>query len=177
MRIVLSIIFLFSYLFVFANNIYEERVKIYSPEINVYFSPKGGAQEAIIATITNAKTEILVMAYSFTAKPIADALIKAHQRGVSIKIILDKSQPFARAGKMQLLVNAGITVYVDKAHAIAHNKIIILDGNTVITGSYNFSKAAEERNAENILIIKNAELARIYIQNFMKHKQHSQLVR
>ncbi len=177
MRIVLSIIFLFSYLFVFANDIYEERVKIYSPEIKVYFSPKGGAQEAIIATIANAKTEILVMAYSFTAKPIADALIKAYQRGVSIKIILDKSQPSARAGKMQLLVDAGIAVYIDNAHAIAHNKVIIIDGHIVITGSYNFSRAAEERNAENILLVKNAELARIYTQNFIKHKLHSQLVR
>ena len=67
-----------------------------------------------------------------------------------------------------------IPTYVDDAHQIAHNKIIIIDKQIVITGSFNFSKAAEEGNAENLLIIRNPELAAIYLDNFLKHKTHSE---
>jgi len=64
----------------------------------------------------------------------------------------------------------GVTTYIDAKHAIAHNKIMIIDRETVITGNFNFTKAAEEKNAENVLIIRNKELARIYIDNWMKHR-------
>jgi len=68
----------------------------------------------------------------------------------------------------------GVTTYIDSKHAIAHNKIIIIDKETVITGSFNFTKAAEEKNAENLLIIRNKKLAEIYIDNWYKHKEHSE---
>ncbi|MGD0275934.1 MAG: phospholipase D-like domain-containing protein [Syntrophales bacterium] len=68
----------------------------------------------------------------------------------------------------------GIPTYIDVMHAIAHNKIMIIDRETVIMGSFNFTKAAEEKNAENVLILKNKELAAIYINNWMKHKDHSE---
>ena len=68
----------------------------------------------------------------------------------------------------------GIPTYIDAEHAIAHNKIMIIDKETVITGSFNFTKAAEEKNAENLLILKNKELAKIYIDNWTKHRKHSQ---
>jgi phosphatidylserine/phosphatidylglycerophosphate/cardiolipin synthase-like enzyme len=72
------------------------------------------------------------------------------------------------------MAHAGIPTHIDSAHAIAHNKIMIIDKETVITGSFNFTKAAEEKNAENLLIIKSKELAAIYIDNWYKHKQHSE---
>jgi phosphatidylserine/phosphatidylglycerophosphate/cardiolipin synthase-like enzyme len=59
--------------------------------------------------------------------------------------------------------------------AIAHNKIIIVDEKIVLTGSFNFSKAAEERNAENLLIINNPEIAKLYIENWGKHREHSEV--
>jgi len=68
----------------------------------------------------------------------------------------------------------GVTTYIDSQHAIAHNKIMIIDKETVITGSFNFTKAAEEKNAENLLILKNKKLAEIYIKNWYKHKDHSE---
>ncbi len=153
--------------------VFAENLVSYIDEINVYFSPRGGAQEAIVKSIDEAKKEIRVMAYSFTARPIADSLINAHKRGVDVIVILDKSQPKARGGKMQNLVESGITVYIDKAHAIAHNKVIIIDKYRTITGSYNFSKAAEERNAENVLILSGYKFADKYLQNFNKHLQHA----
>ena len=140
----------------------------------VYFSPHGGATNAIVDEIGSAKSEILIQAYSFTSKDITKALVDAHQRGVHIEIILDKSNLSAQYSAADFTAHMGIPTYIDAEHAIAHNKIIIIDGETVITGSFNFTRAAEEKNAENLLIIKSKELAKEYIDNWNKHKSHSQ---
>jgi len=140
----------------------------------VCFSPNGGCTESIVKEITNAKSEILVQAYSFTSAPIAKALTDAFKRGVKVEAILDKSQRKERYTAATFLVNAGIPTFIDDKHAIAHNKIMIIDRETVITGSFNFTKAAEEKNAENLLIIKDKELAKVYIDNWNKHKDHSE---
>jgi len=121
--------------------------------LQVYFSPDGGCTEAIVKEINGAKTEILVQAYSFTSTPIAKALLNAHKRGVKIEAILDKSQRKEKYTSATFIANSGIPTYIDDQHAIAHNKIMIIDRSTVITGSFNFTKAAEEKNAENLLII------------------------
>jgi len=60
------------------------------------------------------------------------------------------------------------------AHAIAHNKVMIIDKAVLITGSFNFTKAAEEKNAENLLVIRSKELASTYIENWQRHKEHSE---
>jgi len=143
--------------------------------ISVYFSPNGGCTQAIIDVISNAKSEILVQAYSFTSAPIAKALVEAHKRGIKVQVILDKSQKTAQYTSATFLANSKIPTFIDSQHAIAHNnKIIIIDGTTVITGSFNFTKAAEERNAENLLFIKSEELAKLYVENWKNHKEHSE---
>ena len=141
----------------------------------VYFSPNGGCTEAIISEIEKAKTEIFVQAYSFTSVPIAKALLNAHKRGVKIEAILDKSQRKEKYTSATFLANAGIPTYIDAKHLIAHNKIIIIDRLTVITGSFNFTRAAEERNAENLLIIASADIAKLYLENWTEHKEHSEV--
>lgn len=123
--------------------------------VKVFFSPKGGCTEAIISEINQAKTEILVQAYSFTSAPIAKALVNAHKRGVKVQTVLDKSQQSKKYTSATFLTNAGIPTYIDGSHAIAHNKIIVIDKIKIITGSFNFTKAAEEKNAENLLIISS----------------------
>jgi len=140
---------------------------------NVCFSPYGDCTEAIVNQIDNAKSEILVQAYSFTSAPIAKALVNAHKRGVHVEIILDKSNKSKKYSAGDFTAHMGVTTYIDSKHSIAHNKIIIIDKETVITGSFNFTKAAEEKNAENLLIIRNKKLAEIYIDNWYKHKEHS----
>ena len=140
----------------------------------VYFSPRGGCTEAIISEIDHAKTEILVQAFSFTSVPIAKALINAHKRGVKVQAILDKSQKSVKYTSAAFLADMGIPTYIDSAHAIAHNKIMVIDRETVITGSFNFTKGAEEKNAENLLIIKSKDLAKPYIDNWNQHKGHSE---
>jgi len=140
----------------------------------VCFSPKGGCTENIVDQINAAKSEILVQAHSFTSASIAKALLNAYKRGVKVEAILDKSQRKEKYTSATFLVNAGILTFIDDKHAIAHNKIIIIDKEMVITGSFNFTKAAEEKNAENVLVIKSKELAKVYIDNWYKHKEHSE---
>ncbi len=139
----------------------------------VYFSPRGGATEAIVQTLDNATSSILVQAYSFTSIPIAEALVRAHQRGVKVQVLLDKGQGTQRSSVADLLIRASVPVLIDASHAIAHNKVMIIDGTTLITGSFNFTKAAEERNAENLLIIRSKELASLYIENWRLHRVHA----
>jgi len=143
------------------------------PPIEVYFSPRNGATTAIVREIDRAQSEIRVQAYSFTSAPIAQALLKAHKRGIRVEVILDKSQKTQRYSSSTFLMNASIPTYIDAEHAIAHNKIILIDRSVVITGSFNFTKAAEEKNAENLLIIRSAELAKPYLDNWLYHRNHS----
>lgn len=140
----------------------------------VYFSPRGGATEAIVTEIGRARQEILVQAYSFTSKPIAKALLEARKRGVKIEAVLDKSNATAKYTAATFLANAGIPVLIDAEHAIAHNKIMIIDRSVLITGSFNFTTAAENKNAENLLVIKgNQKLIDQYIRNYEDHRGHS----
>jgi len=94
----------------------------------VYFSPSGGCTEAITKEINRAKKDILVQAYSFTSAPIAKALVDAHKRGVKVEVILDVSQRTEKYSSATFLANAKIPTFIDDKHAIAHNKIIIIDG-------------------------------------------------
>jgi len=142
--------------------------------VQVYFSPKGGCTDAIVDQISKAKSELLIQAYSFTSKEIAAAIVKAHKRGVHVEIVMDKSNRTAKYGAGDFTAHAGVATYIDAEHAIAHNKIMIIDRETVITGSFNFTKAAEEKNAENLLIIKDKALAKLYIKNWEKHREHSE---
>jgi phosphatidylserine/phosphatidylglycerophosphate/cardiolipin synthase-like enzyme len=143
--------------------------------VDVYFSPNGGATDAITREIGKARQEVLVQAYSFTSKPISKALLDAHKRGIKVVAVLDKSQRTQNYSGATVLANAGIPVYIDSQHAIAHNKIIIIDRRTLITGSFNFTKADEEKNAENLLVITgNQPLVDRYLRNFEEHKAHSE---
>lgn len=140
----------------------------------VFFSPRGGCTDAIVAELNRATNSVRVMAYSFTSAPIAAAVRDAHKRGVDVAVILDKSQRTEKYSEADFLAHAGIRTLIDAKHAIAHNKVMILDGATVITGSFNFTKAAEERNAENVLVIHDPRLARQYLDNWQEHEIHSE---
>jgi phosphatidylserine/phosphatidylglycerophosphate/cardiolipin synthase-like enzyme len=144
------------------------------PAMEIYFSPRGGCTDAVVREIANAQSSILVQAYSFTSAPIAKALVDAKARGVEVVVILDESQRSEKYSSADFLLHAGITTLIDDRHAIAHNKVIILDQRVVITGSFNFTKAAEESNAENLLVIRDPGIAEIYARNWRLHAEHSQ---
>lgn len=140
----------------------------------VFFSPDGGAARGILREIGQATREVLVQAYLFTSRPIQSALLKAQKRGVNVEVILDKNvQKDSRYITAKALRTGGVTVWLDDRHANAHNKIVIIDRETVITGSFNFTYAAESKNAENVLIIRSQNLAGHYTDNFLNHRRHS----
>lgn len=143
------------------------------PAMEIYFSPRGGCTDAVVREIANAQSSILVQAYSFTSAPIAKALVDAKARGVEVAVILDESQRSEKYSSADFLLHAGITTLIDDRHAIAHNKVMIIDHRVVITGSFNFTKAAEESNAENLLVIRDPGVADIYARNWRLHAEHS----
>ena len=147
----------------------------FSPaRIAVYFSPNGGATDAVVRELNAAKTQVLMQAYSFTSAPIAKAVVEAHKRGVKILAVVDKSNETDKYSAATFLTNAGIPPLIDDQHAIAHNKVMVIDSTTILTGSFNFTKAAEEKNAENLLVIKDAsELVQAYEANIHMHAGHS----
>jgi phosphatidylserine/phosphatidylglycerophosphate/cardiolipin synthase-like enzyme len=144
--------------------------------IDVYFSPNGGATAALVREIDAAKTDIRVMTYQLTSKPIAEALIAAKARGVTLNVIVDKSQSKSTIDQYccAAKVAAATHALMDRKHPIQHNKVILIDGKTVITGSFNFSNAAEKANAENVLVIRDPALAQKYLADWDKHASHSE---
>lgn len=143
--------------------------------VTVHHSPKGGCTDAIVRELQKARREILVQAYSFTSKPIAQALIDAKARGVHVEILLDRSNEQETFTELGHLLSEGMIPQIDAQHAIAHNKIMIIDKHTLISGSFNFTHQAEAENAENLLIIKgHGELLKSYHASFLAHKSHCQ---
>jgi phosphatidylserine/phosphatidylglycerophosphate/cardiolipin synthase-like enzyme len=142
--------------------------------IRVYFSPAGGCTEAVVAALGQATNTVLVQAYSFTSAPIARALVDATRRGVNVRVILDHSQRTEKYSEADFLRNEGVPTLIDAQHPIAHNKIMVIDGYLVLTGSFNFTKAAEEKNAENLLVINDPDLAGKYLENWQAHERHSE---
>lgn len=140
---------------------------------SVCFTPGGSCTDTVVKTLAGAKSSVYVQAYSFTSAPIAKALVDAHKRGVHVEVILDRSNKTQKYSSADFVAHAGIPTYIDAHHAIAHNKVIVIDGETVITGSFNFTKAAQEHNAENLLVVQDKALAAKYADNWETHKKHS----
>ena len=115
----------------------------------------------------------MIQAYLFSSKPITKALIEAKKRGIKIETILNKTQGEDKNALKKIFSKTDISVYIDADHAIAYNKIIIIDRGTLITGSFDFSKP-EDNNVENMLILKGDKLfADKYFKYFDEHKGHS----
>ncbi len=140
--------------------------------LGVYFTPPVGAAAAIVRTIDASEREVLVQAYGFTHNAIAQALVRAHQRGVRVYVLLDKKSEKTNRYVIDMLTQAQVDLRYDGKHAIAHNKVMVIDESVVITGSFNFTNSAETRNAENLLLLKSGELARRYKSEWQIHWAH-----
>ena len=147
--------------------------------IEYAFTPGDDAAGLIVRAIDGARFQILVQAFSFTHAGIAGALIRAERRGVDVKVIADAQQiDLIDHNVIPHLSEAGIPVFTDAEHAAAHNKVMVIDADAkapvLITGSFNFTHAAQFRNAENLLVFRgNHELTRAYLDNWMRHLKHS----
>lgn len=132
----------------------------------VCFTPEEKCYPKIVQYIDAAQHTIHMRAYAFTSQEIATALIDAHQRGVSVLVLADKGQMKGPHSLVNTLIDAGITVKREKCKGLAHNKVIIIDNAILITGSYNFTRGAESRNAENLLILKQRTLLKKYLHDW-----------
>ena len=132
----------------------------------VYFSPNGGCQEAVITQIDNAQKSIDIAMYAFTSRDIAQALVAAKKRQVKVRIVLDNAQIKDQYSKSRYLIGKGVNVKFRLGPGLMHNKFAIIDGRVLLTGSLNWTASADRKNAENLLIMTNKELAQKYAKQF-----------
>ena len=141
---------------------------------SLHFSPNGGCETAIVAFIGSAKTSVHLLAYGFTEEPVAQALVAQKAAGRDVRVVLDKSDRTAKNTMAPVLKAGGVPVWIDAKHSIMHDKIVVVDGTSFETGSYNFTDSAEKHNAENCLIEQDPAKAGLYDQNFQVHLGHSE---
>ena len=141
------------------------------------FTPGDQVDQMIIAAIDGSRHQVLVQAYNFSHRRIADALVRAHVRGVEVAILLDQEQSRDQSSMIRNVARYA-TVMIDSRHAAAHNKIMVIDSGyadcAIITGSFNFTYAAQHRNAENALVLRgNPPLCEAYFNNWRRHQLHA----
>lgn len=141
-------------------------VPINADTIEVCFTPGNPCESKIVRKIEEAKQEILLQAFSFTSEPITQALLRAKDRGVKITVLCDKGQFQKKYSRLQVLKKQKVPVYFDKQNSYAHNKVMIIDGKITITGSYNWTYSAQNRNSENVVFIASPEVSEKYKENF-----------
>lgn len=147
--------------------------------VRVAFTPGDDAAGQIIDAIRQARKQVLVQAYSFTHDGIARALIEAHKSGIDVKLIADTEQTEKmQRGQVPGMARAGVPVWLDSEHQSAHNKVMVIDAGQpaalIVTGSYNFTRAAQHKNAENVVFIGgNDALVRSYVANWQRHFAHA----
>ncbi len=142
--------------------------------LSVHFSPKGGCTDAIVREIQRARRSIQMMAYTFASRPIAQALVEAKLRGVSVELVFDPAAEDDPQSDLAFFLEQGLTPLIDENHALAHNKFVIVDGWTVLPGSFKFTHQAEAENAENLIVLQGySDISAAYRKNFSDHKGHS----
>ena len=136
-------------------------------EAKVFFSPNGGCHDQVIAAMNGATRTLDMAAFSFSEDTIAVALVAAKQRGVAIRLVVDRGIYGLGKKVKETLDAGGIEIQIKKLSGLMHHKYIVVDGTTVLTGSFNFTGKADKLNCENLLVIHSGELARIYTANFL----------
>ena len=140
-----------------------------SAKFEIGFSPRSGSLEVIINGINQAKETIHVAAYAFTSKPVSLALLNAHKRGVKVFVIADKKANTSSYSAVQFLANHGVPVRLNGNYAIFHHKFMVIDKAHLQVGSFNYSAAANNKNAENVLLLMNFKpIAYRYLQEWEK---------
>jgi phosphatidylserine/phosphatidylglycerophosphate/cardiolipin synthase-like enzyme len=147
---------------------FPERAIADTEALKICFTPNQPCLPMVIEAINNAQSSILLLGYSFTSKPITQALIQAKIRGVKVRMVLDHSQQFQKYSKEPIgnLLKEQIEVRFDHSVKIAHNKVLVIDNSQTLTGSYNWTLSAEFKNAENLVFINSPAVAKQYTEYF-----------
>lgn len=147
--------------------------------VEVAFSPADDPEALLLKVIGAARKSVHVHAYVFTSRPIAAGLIAAHRRGLRVEVLADaQMNRRAKGNAIPALLEAGVPVAFETRYAAAHNKVLIVDADTpgcaVVTGSYNFTWSAQNRNAENVLVLRgNCALVGAYLENWLRHREEA----
>ncbi len=144
-------------------------VKVGNTEIKTLFSPRGGTQSAILSELKKATKNIKFMAFSFTEKNMGQIMVSKKAQGIDVEGVFD-SCLVDKYSNYSLLRANKIPVYKDGNQALLHHKTMIIDDETVITGSYNFSNSAENSNNEDTIIVKSKEFATLYNKEYQRIK-------
>lgn len=145
------------------------RVTIDGIPVDTYFSPDDGVQPILVDIINTANESIYFMAFSFTADSIGDAIRERARDGVTVAGVMDVEQVASNVGtEFDAFRQAGLNIYQDGNAGQMHHKIIIIDESIVIVGSYNFSNSAETRNDENLVVIYNEAIAKLFVAEFQR---------
>ncbi|HET9652461.1 MAG TPA: phospholipase D-like domain-containing protein [Usitatibacter sp.] len=145
-------------------------------DVQAAFTPGDNIAAMIVQRIQEARSSVRMQAYLFTDRRIANALVAALRRGVRVEVIADGAQEESGgAPYLHALRRAGARIFLASGAGAAHNKVVIVDsrgaGATTITGSYNFTRAANAKNAENVVVISGSPgLARRFVENFDYHR-------
>ena len=138
-------------------------------QVFTYFSPDNDTISPLLKEIQSAETSIHFMAFSFTHDALGKAMCNRFEAGIKVQGVFEGRQVNNRYAEYERMKQAGLSVMLDENSGAMHHKVIVIDGETVVTGSYNFSKNAETRNSENLLIIKgNQEIGAAYIAEFQR---------
>ena len=134
--------------------------------IELYFAPDDGVAARLVELLATATSSLDVMAFAFTSDDIADAVLERAGAGVRVRVVLDEAQAANLGSQYGRLLEAGLDVRLDANPAKMHHKVMVIDGEVVVAGSYNFSRSAEEFNDENLVILHDRDLARLYGDEF-----------
>lgn len=139
-------------------------------QISTYFSPENDTISPLLKEISSAQKSIYFLAFSFTHNKLGEAMRDRFNSGITVEGVFDENQitKYSEYGQMKEI---GMDVKIDETSGTMHHKVIIIDEETVITGSYNFSRNAEMHNSENLLIIKhNKDIVSAYLNEFNRLK-------
>lgn len=163
---------------VVASEVFEAR-----GSVEVAFAPADDPEKLLLGVINGAQSSLQVQVYVFTSKTVASALVAAHRRGVRVEVLADaKMNARATGNAIPLLLEVGVPVAFETAYAAAHNKVIVADADgpqcAVLTGSYNFTWSAANRNAENLIVLRDhCAVAQAYRTNWQRHRADATAVR
>ena len=135
--------------------------------LGIFFSPNGGCEAEVIRWVQKANATIFILIYSFTLDAVGDALITAHGRNVDVKVVFEASQ-ISDYSEYSRLKSNGVDVRKDTNSNLMHDKVMVVDGISVLTGSFNWSNSAEESNNENLIVVHGSDIASVYQSEFWR---------
>jgi phosphatidylserine/phosphatidylglycerophosphate/cardiolipin synthase-like enzyme len=140
---------------------------------SVCFTPRDTCATHMVREVEAAKKTVLVQAYHLTSARLAKALVQTQKRGVEVRIMLDR-RGWGRSSVVDVLAHSGVPIWVGSCCAVTRQQVLIIDGETLVTGTFSAASTAQETSSENLLVLRSRELAMRYAANWEEHLGSSQ---